>query len=98
MRFNCCLCKLNVSDRAKAICCGHCNEWIHINYNELNDTDYVNPKISNDTWYCKLCIKKILPFCSNQTNFDENNSGYSDINTNLLNLLSQTNNLTGNDN
>ena len=88
MRFSSCLCKLNVSDRAKAICCGHCNEWIHINCNGLNDIDYENLKISNDIWYCKLCIKEILPFCSKQTNIDENNSGYSNINTNLLNLLS----------
>ena len=49
-------------------------------------------------WYCKLCPKGILPFCSKQTNIDANNSGYSNINTNLLNLLSQINNLTDNDN
>ena len=88
MRFNCSLCKLNVSDRAKAICCDHCNEWIHVNCNELNDSDSENFKISNDTWYWKLCIKEILPFCSKQTNIDENNSGYSNTNTNVLNLLS----------
>ena len=98
MRFNCCLCKLNVSDRTKVICCDHCNEWIHINCNELNDIDYENLKISNDIWYCKLCIKEILFYFSKQTNIDENNSGYSNINTNLLNLLSQINNLTDNDN
>ena len=98
MRFNCCFCKLNVSDRAKAIYCDHCNECIHINCNELNNIDYENLKTSNDIWYCKLCIKQILPFCSKQTNTDENNSGYSNINTNFLNLLSQINNLTDNDN
>ena len=64
----------------------------------LNDIDYGNLKISNDTWYCKLCIKEILAFCSKQTNIDENDSGYSNINTNLLNSLSQINYLTGNDN
>ena len=62
MRFNCCFCKLNVSDRAKAICCDHCNEWIYINCNELNDIDHENLKINNDIWYCKLCTKEILPF------------------------------------
>ena len=40
----------------------------------LNDIDYGNLKISNDTWYCKLCIKEILAFCSKQTNIDENDS------------------------
>ena len=78
MRFNCSLCKLSVSDRAKAICCDHCNEWIHINCNELNDIDYENLKINNDIWYCKLCIKEILPFCSKLTNIDKRNSIKSD--------------------
>ena len=47
MRFNCCFCKLIVSDRAKAIHCDHCNEWIHISCNELHDTDYKNLKNQN---------------------------------------------------
>ena len=47
--------------------------------------------------YYKLFTKDILPFCSKQTNTDENNSGHSNINTNLLNLLSQIKNLTDND-
>ena len=85
--------KLNVSDRAKAICYDHCNEWIHINCHELNDIDYENLKTSIDIWYDKLCTQEILPFCSKQANIDEKNSGYSNINTNLLNLLSQINNL-----
>ena len=54
--------------------------------------------MSNDIWFCKLCIKEILPFCSKQTNIDENNSGYSNSKTTVLNLLSQTNDLTDNDN
>ena len=54
MRFNCCFCKLNVSDRTKANCCDHCNEWIHINCNELNDIDNENLKTSSDICYCKL--------------------------------------------
>ena len=33
MRIKFSLRKLNVSDRAKAICCDHCNAWIHINCN-----------------------------------------------------------------
>ena len=78
------------------ICYGHCTEWIHINCNKLNDNDYENIKTSNDIWHCKLCTKEILPFYSKQTNIYENNSGYSNINNNLLNLLSQINNLTDN--
>ena len=88
IRFTCWFCK----------CCNHCNEQTQINYNELNDIDYENLKTSNDISYYKLCIKEILPFCSKQINADENNSGHSNINTNLLNLLSQINNLTDNDN
>ena len=41
MRFNCN--NLNASDRAKTICCDHCNEWTHINCNEL-DIDCENLK------------------------------------------------------
>ena len=42
--------------------------------------------------------KEILPFCSKQinNNIDEKNSVHSNINTNLLNLLTQINNLTDN--
>ena len=68
MRFNCSFCKLNVSDRAKAICCDHCNECIHIKCNDLNDIDCENLKASNTI--CKLCTKEILPFCSMQTNIE----------------------------
>ena len=56
-------------------------------------------KISKyDRWYCKLCIKEVLPFCSKQTSIDENNSRSSNIDTNFLNLISQINSLTDNDN
>ena len=68
MRFTCCFCKLNVYDIAKAIFCDHCNEWIHINCNELNYSDYENLKTSNDIWYCKLSTKVILLFSSKQMN------------------------------
>ena len=98
MKLNCCFCKLNVSDRAKSICCDRCNEWIHMNCNKLNDIDHENLETSNDIWYCKLCTKNILPSCSKQINIDENNSGHSNISINLLNLLSQINNLIDHDN
>ena len=98
MRFNSYFCKLHISDIAKAICCDNCNEWIHINCNELNDTDCENLETINDIWHCKLCTKEILPFRSKKTSIDENNSGYSNINTNLLNLLYQINNVTDNGN
>ena len=84
MKLNCCFCKLNVSDRAKSICCDRCNEWIHMNCNKL-------PVLS------KLILMKITS-CSKQINIDENNSGHSNISINLLNLLSQINNLIDHDN
>ena len=74
--------------------CNHCNKWIHINYKELNGIKNENLKTSNDICYCILCTKAISPFCSKQVNIDERNSGQSNINTNLLNLLSQINDLT----
>ena len=60
MNFNCRFYKLNVSDRAKTICCDHCNQWIHISY-ELNDIAY------------ELCTKGILPFFSKKININDNN-------------------------
>ena len=60
MRFNCSFCKLNVSDRAKAICCDHCNECIHIKCNDLNDIDCENLKASNTI--ANYVIKKFYLF------------------------------------
>ena len=64
-----------------------------MNCNKLNDIDHENLETSND-----ICTKNILPSCSKQINIDENNSGHSSISINLLNLLSQINNLIDHDN
>lgn len=54
MRFNCVVFrKLNVSDKANAICDDCCNECIQINCNELNDIYNENLKTGNDISYCK---------------------------------------------
>ena len=87
-----------LTNRARAICCDQCKDWIHINSNSLDDIDYENLKTSSDIWYCKLCTKDILPFWSKQININKNDSVHSNINTNLLNLLSRINSLTDNDN
>ena len=100
MRFNCCFCKLNVSDRTKTICCNHCNEWIHINCNELNDIDYENLKTSDDVGIANYVLKKkFYLFVLNKLILMKITQVIPVLtNTNLLNLLSQISNLTDNDN
>ena len=39
-----------------AIQCDFCNYLIHINCNKLNYIDYKFLQISNDPWYCILCV------------------------------------------
>ena len=51
-----------VLNQHKAICCDHCNQWVHIKCNDLNDLDYDLLKSKNEFWYCILCTSEILPF------------------------------------
>ena len=37
-----------LTNRARAICCDQCKDWIHINSNSLDDIDYENLKTSSD--------------------------------------------------
>ena len=60
--YPCAVCKKSVLNQHKAICCDHCNQWVHIKCNDLNDLDYNLLKSKNEFWYCKLCTSEILPF------------------------------------
>ena len=58
----CLVYKNSVLNQHKPICCAHCNQWVHIKCNNLNDLDYNLLKSKNENWYCILCTPEILPF------------------------------------
>ena len=73
-------------------------KWIHIRCNNLNDLDCEYYKNNDETWYCKTCIQKILPFCNKKINQNIINLGNAGIGPNLKNLLCQLNNLSQKEN
>ena len=75
----------------KAICCDLCIKWIHIRCKKLNDLDYEYLKSNDETWYCKTCIQKILPFCNKKINPNKINLGDAGIDPNLKNLSEKGN-------
>ena len=79
-------------------CCDLCRKWIHIKCNNVNDLGHEYLKSNNETWYCKTCIKEILPFCNKKINPNKINLGNAGIHPNLKNLLCQLNNLSEKEN
>ena len=45
-----------VAKNHNAVCC---DRWVHIKYNNLTKFYYTKMQ---EPWYCKNCIKQILPF------------------------------------
>ena len=92
--YPCPVCKKSVLNQHKAICCDHCNQWVHIKCNNLNDLDYNLLKSKNENWYCILCTPEILQF------FQINEKVFLPIgNLNkptdaLVNLMNEFNNFT----
>ena len=60
--YPCAVCKMSVLNQHKETCCDHCNKWVHIKCNDLNDLDFNLLKSENEFWYCILCASEILPF------------------------------------
>ena len=60
----------------------------------LNDLDYEYLKSKDETWHCKTCIQKILPFRNKKIYPNKINLGNSNIVPNLEFFLSQLNNLS----
>ena len=79
----------------KAICCNHCNQWVHIKCNDLNNLDYNLLKSKNEFWYCILCTSEILPFCTVNSIMPLKSKGNLNNRTvALINLMNQLNNFT----
>ena len=62
--YPCAVCKKSVLNQHKAICSNHCNQWLQIKCNDLNDLNYNLLKSKNEFWFCILCTSEILPYCN----------------------------------
>ena len=61
-KFPCGICFKAVEKNRSAVCCDGCNLWVHIRCNNLTKFCYRKMQTSQEPWYCKNCIKQILPF------------------------------------
>ena len=56
------VCYKAVAKNHNAVCCDSCNLWVHIKCNNLTKFCYRKLQTCHEPWYCKNCIKQILPF------------------------------------
>ena len=89
--YSCAVCKKSVLNQHKAICCDHCNQWVHIKCNDLNDIDYNLRKSKNEFCYFILCTSEILPFCINSA-ISLPKGSLNKPTVALINLINQLNN------
>ena len=92
--YPCTVCKKVFLNQHKAICCDHCNQWVHIKCNDLNDLDYNLLKSKNEFWYCILCTSEILPFCTVNSVRPLSEGNLNKPIGALINLMNQLNNFT----
>ena len=86
------VCKESVLNQHKAICFDHCNHWVHIKCNDLNDLDYSLLKSKNEFWYCILCTSEILPFYTVNSIMPPPIGSLNKPAGALINLMNQLNN------
>ena len=88
--------KKSVLNQHIAVCCGHCNQWVHIKCNDLNDIDYNPLDSKNEFWYGILCTSRILLFCSTVNSIMplKPKGNLSKPTVALINLMNQLNNFT----
>ena len=92
--YPCAVCKKIVLNQHKAICCDHCNQWVHIKCNDLNDLDYNLLKSNNEFWYCILYTSEILPFCTVNSIMPLPKGNLNKPTDALINRMNQLNNFT----
>ena len=61
-KFPCGVCYKPVAKNHNAVCCDSCNFWVHLKCNNLAKFGYRKMQTSQEPWYCKNCMKQILPF------------------------------------
>ena len=86
--------KKGVLNQHKVICCDHCNQWVLIKYNHLNDLGYNLLKSNNVFWYCILHTSEILPFCTFNSIISLPKGNLSKPTGALISLINQLNNFT----
>ena len=62
MEFPCNVYKKTDSRSQNAVCCDVCNKWVHISCNNICRYCYRKLQKASTPWYCKNCLKQILPF------------------------------------
>ena len=75
-RYPCGICSKTVAKNHNAVSCDICDLWVHISCNNI--TKYCYRKLQKDKspWYCKTCIKNIIPFSELTDNqFDKTMQG-----------------------
>lgn len=60
----CPLCNKCVRNNQKGICCDICKYWYHAACLNFTSINYNALALSDENWYCKLCVSNILPFMS----------------------------------
>ena len=64
-KLNCPKCSELVNDNEDSICCDLCDSWFHLKCSLLDRTKFqFLVENSSESWFCKFCIKKSLPFQS----------------------------------
>ena len=91
--YPCEVCKKSVLNQHKAICCDHCNQWVHIKCNDLNDLNY-NLNSKNEFWYRILCTSEILPFFTVNSVMSLPKGSLNKFTGAFINLMNQFNNFT----
>ena len=61
----------NARKNHNAISCDTFNQWVHITYNKITKYWYKKLQKDKSSWYCRLCIAKVIPF-SNTTDMQLN--------------------------
>ena len=63
--YTCLRCNRHVYDKQDGIYCDGCNFCVHRTCANLSRKEYENLQKygSDETWYCRPCIKNIFPFC-----------------------------------
>ena len=91
MISNACPFCVTVKASVKVICC---DQWIRIKFNNLNDLDYEDLKIRDESWHCKACIQEFLQFFSKKVNSNISSDHLRSIDPDLKNILCSLNNLS----
>ena len=92
--YTCAVCKKGVHNKHKAICCDHCNQWVHVKCNDVNDPGYNLLKSKNELRYCILYTSEILPFCTVNSIMPLRKGNLNKPTGASINLMNQLNNFT----